>query len=77
MFENLLKGGTKQTSVSGPFDKTEEEQNTQGSLIFSGLARTEKKKYIYIKNTQGSLIFKKLCQSYVKKLCLKVSETEL
>ena len=54
MFENLLKGGTKQTSVSGPLDKIEEEQNTQGSLIFE-----------------------KLCQSYVKQLCLKVSETEL
>ena len=76
MFENLLKGGTKQTSVSGPLDKIEEEQNTQGSLIFSRLRKKNNKKNN--KNyTQGSLIFKKLCQSYVKQLCLKVSETEL
>ena len=63
MFENLLKGGTKQTSVSGPFDKAEEEQNTQGSFIFSGLAKTEKK--MKKKKYSGQFNFQKA----VSKLC--------
>ena len=62
MFENLLKGSTKQTSVSGPLDKIEEEQNTQGSLIFSSLAKTEKKKK---KLYSGQFNFQKA----VSKLC--------
>ena len=65
MFENLLKGSTKQTSVSGPLDKIEVEQITQGSLIFSSLAKTEKKKKKKFKLYSGQFNFQKA----VSKLC--------